>query len=246
MIYSWYYESSPNHFNSHNRNQILKWTVADSEQKFNENLADPTQLKKLEKYHWLDANIDYSYNNHGFRSDPFDDRPAGLALGCSFTEGVGLHVHQTWPALVSKKLNLHLWNLGVGGASLDTVFRLLDFYIDKFNPQTVFVLIPPSARFEYADKIGIFSVMNSRCDGSHGAFFKEWFGQPWNIEINKRKNLLAIQQLCQSKNIPLIVQDSQQNFCLETQDLARDLLHPGVNQQNLLADRFCRQYQKDI
>ena len=76
------------------------------------------------------------------RDEEFDDRPAGIALGCSYTEGVGVPEHTTWGNGLGRMLGMHMWNLGVGGGSLDTVFRVLEYWLPKLTPKFVAICIP--------------------------------------------------------------------------------------------------------
>jgi hypothetical protein len=237
-IYSWY-DVAPHHHNYKHRNKILSWSGTDSEEAFIKHCNTPDDFEKLKQLNWLEPGvITYEYNNHGFRTEPFDNRPAGLALGCSFTEGVGVKLEQTWPAVLSKLCNFHIWNLGVGGVSLDTVFRLLDNYLPLLNAKFVCILPPPASRFEYCDNDGLFIQVTPNSHHHHD-FDKVWLTQPHNAIINVRKNLLAIQQVCMVANIPLFfVNIPPGKYC---DRLARDLRHPGPDAQYILAENFYNQ-----
>jgi hypothetical protein len=160
---------------------------------------------------------------------------AELLLVVSFTEGVGLNAEQTWPYFLSQLTNLHVWNLGVGSSSIDTVFRLLDYWTTKLNPEFVVVCEPPAIRFELIlpDRIPVMTI-NSMYQNND--FVKQWMVNEENHTINNKKNKLAIQQICHQRQIPLIFLTT---LCfgadLDVDQKARDLIHPGENAMYKLA-----------
>ena len=146
-LYNWN-DPIPYQFNFQYRNSIQLWSGTDSRVNFLKNLDDPEKNQLLKLLKWDTCEITYQYNSHGFRCTEFDDRPCGIALGCSFTQGVGLPVTTTWPYLLSQLCGIHVWNLGSGGASIDTVFRIFDHYVTKLRPKFVCLLITPAERLE--------------------------------------------------------------------------------------------------
>jgi hypothetical protein len=237
-------DSPPFQYNYDKRSSTVFWSGSDHERHYKENVRNPQKHKELKDLGWLDTVIEYKYNSHGFRCEEFDSRPSVLALGCSFTEGTGLPIEQTWPGCLSQMLNTHVWNLGSGGASVDTVFRLLNHYIQRLNVQCVFILIPPEGRFEFQNTEGGFPIIQA-CDlGMHPSFAKEWLTQTNNGKYNQRKTMLAIQQLCKNHNKPLYAYNCDQTELLREQlgqigvfyDMARDLMHPGPYYQQWIAE----------
>ena len=228
------------------RSQTVTWSGSDNQDHFNKNCADPDKFYKLKKY-GLDTpeSVSYSYNQHGFRAPEFDQRPCGLALGCSFTEGVGIPIENTWPEQLSKMLDLQVWNLGVGGASIDTAFILLDHYIKELPVQFVTVCVPPINRFEfYIDNIPQRIMFeNWYLPKFYHVFFKEWFLTELNSQINQRKNLLAMKQLCADRNLSFYVLDSATDFMLDS--CARDLAHPGSDANHDFALKMYKKITQD-
>jgi hypothetical protein len=223
----WYSERGAWHKNILSANTTQAFRGTDSEGEFKRNCNTAHTRSLLEHYKWIDADISYSYNYQGFRSEEFDDRPCGLAFGCSFTEGIGLPLEAAWPSVLSEKLNLKVWNLGQGGAALDTVFRLLDHYVDVFDPKFVAVFMPPENRYEYHDRFGEYrTVLPSSLDlERYKDFAKEWFVNPANAEQNTRRNILAMKHRCYQRGITMFVFDSQTQIRFDK--AARDLQHPG-------------------
>lgn len=128
--------------NKNSSYEVSYWKGSDTEARFTSNIE--------EKEYWVNRQIEYRYNNLGFRSDVdfTPDLKGVVTLGCSFTEGIGLPLELTWGAKIANYLNLPHINLGSSGTGLDTSFRLLLGIIDKVQFDTVFLLTPPPFRFE--------------------------------------------------------------------------------------------------
>ena len=210
-------------------NQTLRWSGMDSELLFKKHCQDPDKKRILEEQGFLNPDcITYSYNHQGFRCDSFDDRPAGIALGCSFTEGVGIPLNNTWPTVLSELLGQHIWNLGAGGGALDTCFRVLDYYIDILNVKFVILCSPHHWRFEFFDKNDKpRTFIGGHLDTEkHRGFAEEWMTSDLNINTNAQRNILAMKWRCQEKNIPFFELKNNEN--LQKDALGRDLAHPGI------------------
>jgi hypothetical protein len=216
------------HINSKLANTESPWSAYDSEELFNKNMADSRRSARLIKYGWdQPSKINYRYNSHGFRTPEFDDRRAGLALGCSFTEGIGLPAEHTWPATLSKMLDFPVWNLGVAGSSADSCFRILDHYIDQLNIEFVVMCVPNLKRFEFFDEGGIqYVIPETKTPEYAMPYYKHWVVIEENAQINQKKNLLAMQKICDDRRIKLAyLHHTDFELC----DEARDLAHPGID-----------------
>jgi hypothetical protein len=230
------------HNNYKFRNQTLNWAGTDSQSAFIENCKDLEKLELLNKLGWTEPDcITYSYNSHGFRDGEFDDRDCGVALGCSHTEGVGIPQQATWPTVLSQLTNMHVWNLGVGGSSLDTCFRLLDHWLPVLKPKFVVVCLPPAGRTEvFYNNRPVNLLPNKIFDDITGTYYKVWATNEVNTITSKRKNLLAMQQLC--NHIPFQYLDS---LVLKKQRWARDLRHHGVESQTDFAQQIYKLLPKE-
>lgn len=211
------------------RSVTVEWFGMDSKKNFDENIKDSKKARHLATS-GLDKPgcITYSYNSRGFRSREFDNTPSGIALGCSFTEGVGIPVESTWPSQLSNLLDTNIWNLGVGSSSADTAFNLLEHYINELNVQFVLLCAPPMDRFEffrYEEPIRIMAIASIH-PPLYETFIKEWFTTEKNSSINQRKNVLAMQQICSQRNIPFFHLYTTTDFRFDMQ--ARDCAHAGV------------------
>lgn len=233
----------PNHVNLAYKNSTQYWTGTDQRAVFEKNLKNPVTAAQLKNLGWDTADISYCYNSHGFRSAEFDRRNCGLALGCSFTEGTGLPVDTTWPYLLSNMCGTQVWNLGVGGSSIETVFRIFEHYVQTLQPKFVCVLMPPPWRLEFNNNDNGFPVLMAKSLGLHESFAKDWLSQDHNGIYNRKKTMLAMDNICKHMNIPMVFGDSSDSGIqlVRGVDLARDLRHYGVVYQQRHANRMLAQ-----
>jgi hypothetical protein len=240
-------DQPPFQHNYNIRGHTIHWTGTDTIEQYEKNIQNNDSYNLLKKLGWIDTVIDYTYNSQGFRCEEFDQRDSAIAVGCSFTEGVGLHESQTWPAYLADLLDLPVWNLGSGGGSIDTVFRILEHYIVRLNTKVVFILTPPKPRFEYCDIRNGFPIISIGNLESHESFAKEWLAQTFNADYNTKKTMMAIYYLCQNLKIPVFTQSSESatitNYDSFNQvDLARDLMHRGTGYQQYVANLMHQSY----
>lgn len=121
------------------------WMGSDNPLTFQEHQE---QFGKDWKYYESADEIEYNYNSHGHRTHlEFDDLPDewGLALGCSATESVGLHIDKAW----HQNLGLTVYNAGLGGFGNDAMLYNLQriMRIVDRKPKYVFVQLSLSHRF---------------------------------------------------------------------------------------------------
>lgn len=232
------------HSYSNLANKELDWLISDTEVNYNVNKK--YNLEKLKKYGWDDPGnfFTYKFNEHGFRSESFDTTKEKIMfLGCSYTAGVGISVCDRWPKLVADQLNLYELNLGIGGSSSDTAFRLAWYWIPKLNPKIVVCLPPPGQRFEFfsepskeiinLNSVYVHEQTNLNKDISDS--YKSFVLTRQNIFFKQLKNLMAIDYICSSNNIKLVIPNIRNFSRVDDNliDLGRDLMHPGIK-SNLL------------
>ena len=233
---------------------IQKWNGTDTEERFAQNCADQKTFKELENLRWIEptrgpgwvaVELLYKFNTEGFRDDEFDQQPSGLALGCSHTQGVGIHSSDTWPKQLEKMLGQKVWNLGVNGSSLDTCYRFLEYWIDHLDIKFVVCAVPEILRFEVLvgqnpcwqsilpsvnKQQGLFDKVNWLEN-----YVKHWVTHDQTSELNRRKNLLAMQAICDKHNVPFyydLLEDFRDGSC------ARDFQHCGPSANHALAEKF--------
>jgi hypothetical protein len=231
------------HLHSYLSNKTTAWCEFDNEELFNHHMSIPSKAVKILKFGWdKPGKISYIYNSHGFRTPEFSDIEAGLALGCSFTEGLGLPVENTWPSVLSNILDFPIWNLGVSASSSDSCFRLLDHYINYLNIKFVAVCVPHHQRFEFFDLTGVLQTVIPEEETPKYAmpYYKNWISFSQNSLINQRKNLLSIQKICEDKKIKLVCLDYTEYDINSKSDLARDLAHPGIESNKNFAQKVLK------
>jgi hypothetical protein len=226
----------PEHYNSNMAGQREFWNGLDTSELYQKNLKE--RYEDLKQNGWIDKEIVYQFNSHGFRADEFDDsQNSVLSLGCSHTFGVGCNYENTWSYLISSALNCKNFNLAVGGSSNDTAFRLASYWIPKLKPKIVIFLSTEPTRFELhlADgDIENFSVWIK--SDMQDQLYKHWMSNNMNSKFNFLKNYLAIKQICEDLGIKFF-HEKYDNFKYFYIDLARDLQHFGAKTNQKFANK---------
>jgi hypothetical protein len=212
----------------------------------------PANLAYMQQQGWDQPGaITYRFNSQGFRADEFDSGPYLVALGCSFTVGIGLPDAATWPRLVANQLGLQCANLAWGGYSADTCYRLAEYWIPELQPRYVCMLTPPAARIEILLATGSQADFEVFMPNSMSTIYRmsdpylrHWYANETNSAINQRKNERALKQLCHELNIPCTVMRAHDSFSWNQKglDCARDFMHAGPQQHQQLARRFIDAY----
>jgi hypothetical protein len=205
-------------------NMTLDWLPMDTESLYKKNLK--LRYANLEKNGWIDNPFTYKFNSNGFRCDEFSHQTTIMFLGCSHTCGIGLPIDTIWPELVTKELKMKCANLGIGGGSSDTAFRLCHGWIDIIKPTIIVYAIPTGVRTELVSNTTIQNL--SVTTKEYRDYFLDWSIDENNHTFNKLKNSLAIQQMCNQRNIKYVEFDLD-TLDISPTDYARDLVHYGVN-----------------
>lgn len=227
----------PEHYNSNMAGQQVFWSGLDTFELYQKNLVE--RHEDLKRFGWIDKQIIYEFNSHGFRADQFDPAQASVvSLGCSHTFGVGCDVENTWPYLISSALNLKNFNLGVGGSSNDTAFRLAQYWLPRLSPDIVVFLSTEKTRFELHNannEIQDLSVWSNFSNTDQ--FYQHWVTNEINCDMNYSKNYLAIKQLCMDLGIKY-VHETFDTFAMLKIDYARDLQHFGAKTNQKFANKI--------
>lgn len=245
----------PEHLGKNFANRTLNWLPTDTKESYETLIQDPKHRAYFAEMGWdkPDA-ITYKFNSYGFRADEFDGGPYLVALGCSYTIGIGLPVELTWAYQTAQALNLKCANLAWGGYSTDTCYRLAEYWVKKLKPEYVCMLAPPKHRVELL-LYNTLSPMEIFLPQSLSNYFKEedvylkhWFLNEENAKINQRKNIRAIKQLCAEANIPCMIYNAEDYmwWSRESSGYARDSTHGGPKIHKLLAKNFISNYKKTI
>jgi len=201
---------------------------------------------------WLDTDIpksavyekdiEYTFNEYGFRSDSFTNRSEIniLTCGCSQTVGIGVNYHEAWPFVLKHLVNRYtdksvtVWNLATSGASPDYVVRSIHKTSSILKPDFVCVFWPPITRIEVP-----YMHNNSKVTQSfirNKDFPKEFVDEAWLQDYLYQKNLILAKSICEvnkTKFISNVVTESIveniEGDYFPADSEARDGLHPGPN-----------------
>ena len=224
-------------------NKEVEFLSCESKEIYDRNLIN--RYSELEKYGWITRKFTYKFNSYGFRCNEFTEDPSILFLGCSHTCGIALPIETVWASIVAKSLGLQSFNLGQGGGSNDTAFRLGYHWIPKLKPKLVILLPPFEERKEIVtpEYIHFITPMTSTVDEDPNKLHAiQWMSDPTNSYMNKIKNISALELLCNNHNIKFIVSDPIHQEEILQGDLARDLAHPGIGTHKKFADYVLNRY----
>jgi hypothetical protein len=192
------------HNYSSHANLLLNWVGTDQPHNQRAKLDPSFRPTWLESGWTDDTVIDYQFNSGGFRTEEFDQSRRILILGSSPTVGVGLHRSQTWPELLSKKINRPVWNLATGTGCSDTMYRVLKNYLPQLNVSMVIELGGEKDAFEmyYQNQWQVINsptdIFDSALDGAKDA----WYSDLENLKINQEKNTAAMKWICHENRVP--------------------------------------------
>ena len=225
-----------------------KFSSTDSEDAWESNLKNHKDL--LEKYGWLDTEVYYDLNSHGYRDEEFKESPNSIvAAGECFTYATGLPIEMSWPYLLGKELDTKIWNLALCTTGLDVTFRSLLSWLPVIKPKMVLLLensqlgrevwYIDEEKDEWNTQIGFWSDYDWQ---------KELVESKTERFISRQKNLLAIKQLCQIHDIELKIVSARERNEIglsnwnehkeERYALSRDLMHPGLAFHEAIAERW--------
>lgn len=228
------------HYNKDVYESTLHWFGTDTYDLHLKNLK--YNYKELNDLGFIDKTIEYKINSMGFRCEEFESYHSIIFLGCSCTFGLGLHLYDTWPYLVSKNLNLRSINLSISGGSNDSAFRVFNQYYQQLAPKIVVILSPNIFRKEVI--ISNYSknyLVNNNY--KNNTLWNEWLSSDSNGILNRKKNILAIEYFCLKFGIKFL-QYEVEDLIGSTKDLARDLLHPGKITNKLFAERVINDIER--
>jgi hypothetical protein len=230
--------------------KIINWYPLDTEEKFIYNLNH--NYEKLLENNWIDKKINYCINKYGFRSTMFNKSSDALFFGCSNSFGIGLPEDYIWTTMIKNELNISGYNLSVPGGSMDSIFRLSNYWIEKLKPKFIFILEPDPSRKEYILKNELFHLVpkppkNEKDTASKNLreIYESQIVSDSEVKINYIKNRLSIESLCKYRHIKLISLSSFEHFyTFNGKMLARDLLHLGRDYHVNITQKFIEKFNE--
>lgn len=206
--------------------------------KFNGDFIGLDEVNSSVTYTGVDhKNIEYKLNSLGHRCKDLSEINLDeyiLFAGCSNTFGIGLDLENTYPYLVSKKLNCDYYNLSISGTGIDVLeYNLLTWFLTiKQKPKALIVQWPDHSRFLNISSDNMFTPMGSWSpdpDATKFILTNEELGIAYSRKLFAVTNIFNMSQcpaltFVVSGTVPYTRYD---NF-LVREDLASDQLHPGI------------------
>ena len=233
--------------------ETVEWLPTDSKERFDELMDNPEHREYFEARGWDQPGaIIYKINKYGFRCSEFAlNTKSVVALGCSYTQGIGLPIDTLWPELVGKQLDLTVYNLSWAGTSSDTCFMLAKYWLPILRPSLVVMAAPPKNRFDIIRAAGypeLVTILPHTTTGEFGndAMVKHWLTNERNHDLNNAKNKLAIQALCSNLDISCLTYDAHEFFARSREEVeyARDHMHAGPKGHRMFAERILDDWRK--
>jgi hypothetical protein len=238
--------TTPSHFGKQYAGRTLAWLPSDTEENYREHCQRQEYTEYIKSQGWDQPGaITYRINSLGFRGDEFDfARPCIVALGCSFSVGIGLPEHTVWPWLVGTALNLPVVNLAWGGYSADTCFRLAEYFLPRLNAELCVMMAPPNDRIEMLINPKEFEVFMpqsmSMWFNPNDVYLKHWMTDEENSRLNNLKNILSVEMLCHKHNIKCLTYNASDFFSKSREEVgyARDWMHAGPIGHQLATEKI--------
>lgn len=213
----------------------------DSQDNFEKNILNFPKLKYFE-------NIKYEFNNLGHRCKDISEINLEnylLFIGCSFTEGTGNYLEDTYPYIVSKRLKIDYYNLGIRGSGYDVQLHNLFRWFVENKPPTLLVwqwTIPPRMAISTVD--GIYPNGPWTVDKKYLEFLalSDEIKYP---ELHRQ----MITEILSRLSIPVIQVDvnlTPNTIHFTRIDKGRDRIHPGPKSNEHLSDNIVGYYNKYI
>ena len=196
-----------------------------------------------------DNTFDYYINEYAFRDQVKNlehTKKIGF-FGCSVTFGLGLDSNNIFPTLVEQHLgkNFESINLGVTGASVVRIARILSKSLKLFNFSTVIITLPPYERFSITSPDG--SLVDIHPSGNsytaaHTAFYRGFNNNTrhalfcdnisWMIAEIENAGVTALWSSWDDATYDVLTKKIDNDnllpmFNRHTRVMARDGLHPG-------------------
>ena len=130
-------------FGYHPKEHNVEFSGSDSLETYEDNLKT-----KPDDWYYRTNQISYVRNKNGHRCKNIEDIDLDnyiLNIGCSHAEGIGLKLEDTYPYLLSQKMNCDYYNLGIGGTGIDVLnYNLVTWFAKIKNPPKLLVVQWPN------------------------------------------------------------------------------------------------------
>jgi hypothetical protein len=229
-------DSTPGHQQYSN-----KFSSYDSENLFRKNLK-----KQPKDWHYRHKEVVYRCNSSGYRADEWDIidwKNAVVVFGCSCTVGVGLAEDETVTEQLSTILNRPVINMGVSGSSLQ--FSFINSALLSKNFPTPYAVVQ---LWTNIDRFTIFKkqFIDHAGPWDDSAMYKEYANNQYHSMTEARYISMASRELwknqCKYYSASFFDQTAHytESDWIEIDNQARDLVHPGRNSANQMAELIAK------
>lgn len=184
--------------------------------------------------------VKYKLNSKGYRDKEWSsDELNGIwCIGHSDVFGIGVDADKTWASLISGI------NLGIAGASWDTIARTISSGLAQHTPKCIIVQATTKERKEYITQHRSQVVLPSMPKNllPHNDLWKH--SDDTTDQYSYEKNLALIVSSCQAHNVKLIMFDLEDRWATIKQDPAVDGQHIGVNTHQEIASYLKQELQR--
>lgn len=223
------------------KSKVMQWCPMDDEALYKKHMSVNKTAEKIRACGWTDSNIEYRFNNSGFRTDDdFDTispKPGNIFLGCSVTVGIGINVEDTWGYKVNKQLGGVFYNISNGGGGLETFYRLLKYWAPIIRPKKIFTLGAFSVRREFfKEECPI--MLGAWVRGDDLKFLKNYMTSNYEVSINELRTWDAIRMIASDVGAEIYapsIKAVQEAQYFSKDSWARDLTHQGKEFHNYIA-----------
>lgn len=220
----------------HGSRKLEFFSATDTKELFEHNL-----IIKPDDWIYRNKGITYARNNLGHRcmlNIKDLTEPYILFTGCSFTEGIGLSLEDTYPFILSKKIGIPYYNLAMAGSGWDLVIYNLNIWLELGIKQPKYLIIQWPSFYRYFtmhDQNVCITTINSKSFNELNISDEEF----------KYNNIYLFEQMMEKlrgQNIKFL------NFTLDkfSKDLMNDLVqldmfdvardgHPGIKSNRIWA-----------
>lgn len=232
------------------RNTIQQWIPSDDHTVYSATNSGSPNYSPTE--------IQYKINSCGFRSDDFSNTEdiRILFMGCSFTEGIGLHDADCWPSLILTKIkSLPQFNgkripklsIALGGTGIDTESRLLHKYAKVVRPTHIFYLFFNHYRREFSIN-GNTKVWGPNFNGRAPESWSQVFADKEYALYQTNRGLLLIDAVAAQFNIQAHIISFENDTIDAVKSLSENyesiIAHginlKGIDNPNFLPDQYAR------
>ena len=234
----------------HLSNQTHYWSPGDTKENWIKN-----RKRFGESWRYYNDPITYKFNELGYRSQMYSKDPFFVALGCSYTMGVGIHEEDRYGDLLSTELNMPYMNFGIGGGSQNFVWMnniLLAKNLPR-KPEFVIIQWPEIARLNIVTEDGIRMFLPHFIGGEYathsernlylGMIDSPGFLYPQALSYFESVNLLWKSLGVKVINLTLSIECEElfDIYCLKGWTMnelnaGRDCVHPGPSHNVELAE----------